>query len=79
MFIKTKQIKVAFNLTFLEILRIFLEKQLLIKFNEIKHFNIAKTPKYDEYECEIASLVYKFFDKRFLVVVLTVKLCQTMN
>ena len=29
-----------------------------------KAFNIAKYPKYDEYQRGLASMVYKFFDKR---------------
>ena len=28
-----------------------------------KAFNIAKDPKY-EYQCGVASMVYKFFDKK---------------
>ena len=28
-----------------------------------KAFNIAKNPKYDGYQRELASMVYKFFDK----------------
>ena len=28
-----------------------------------KTFNIAKNQKYDEYQCGLASMVYKFFDK----------------
>ena len=27
-----------------------------------KAFNIAKNPKYDGYQCGLASMVYKFFD-----------------
>ena len=27
-------------------------------------FNIAKDPKYDGYQCRLASMVYKFFDKK---------------
>ena len=27
-------------------------------------FNIAKDPKYDGYQRELASMVYKFFDKK---------------
>ena len=30
-----------------------------------KAFNIAKTPKYDRYQRGIASMIYKFFDKKF--------------
>ena len=29
-----------------------------------KAFNIAETPKYDDYKCELASMVYNFFDKK---------------
>ena len=29
-----------------------------------KAFNIAKTPKYDWYQKGLASMVYKFFDKK---------------
>ena len=29
-----------------------------------KTFNIAKNPKYDGYQRGLASMVYKFFDKR---------------
>ena len=29
-----------------------------------KAFNIAKTPKYGDYKCELASMVYNFFDKK---------------
>ena len=29
-----------------------------------KAFNIAKNPKYDSYQRGLASMVYKFFDKR---------------
>ena len=28
-----------------------------------KAFNIAKNPKYDGYQCRLASMVYNFFDK----------------
>ena len=29
-----------------------------------KAFNIAKNPKHDKYQCKVASLVHKFFDKK---------------
>ena len=29
-----------------------------------KAFSIAKNPKYDEYQRDLASMVYKYFDKR---------------
>ena len=34
------------------------------KIEKDKAFNIAKNPKYDGYHRGIASMVYKFFDKR---------------
>ena len=34
------------------------------KFLTDKTFNIAKDPKYDEYQRRLASMVYKFFDKK---------------
>ena len=35
------------------------------KFLRNKAFNIAKNPKYDGYQIGLASMVYKFFDKKF--------------
>ena len=29
-----------------------------------KTFNIAKNPKYEGYQCRLASMVYKIFDKK---------------
>ena len=29
-----------------------------------KAFNIAKNPKYDGYQRDLASMIYKFFDKK---------------
>ena len=29
-----------------------------------KAFNIAKNPHHDGYQCRLASMVYKFFDKK---------------
>ena len=37
-----------------------------------KAFNIAKDPKYYGYERGLASIVYKLFDKKFLVVVIKI-------
>ena len=34
------------------------------KIEKDKAFNIAENPKYDGYQRGIASMVYKFFDKR---------------
>ena len=42
-----------------------------------KAFNIAKDPKYDGYQRGLASVVYKFFDKKLQAVVLN--LCCKIN
>ena len=50
-------------------------------------FDIAKNQKYDKYHRGLASMVYKFFNKKstlltvnlLLVVVLKMKTCQTKN
>ena len=39
-----------------------------------KAFNIAKNPKYDGYQRGLASMVYKCFDKKLLVVILKMKI-----
>ena len=39
-----------------------------------KAFNIAKNPEYDGYQRGLASMVYKFFDKKPLVVVVWLSL-----
>ena len=42
----------------MEILRIYLEEQFSLT------FNITKNPEYDEYQKGLASMAYKFFDKK---------------
>ena len=44
-----------------------------------KAFNIAKDPKYDGYQGGLAWTVYKFFDKKLLVVVLKMKIFLIKN
>ena len=44
-----------------------------------KAFNIVEKQKYDEYQTSLASMVYKFFDKKLLVFLLKMKICQTKN
>ena len=44
-----------------------------------KVFNIAENPKYDGYQCGLASMVYICFDKKLLVVILKRRIFQTMN
>ena len=46
----------------MDILRIYLEEQLLINYWFIKHLN----PKYNRYQCLLASMVYKFLHKKSL-------------
>ena len=50
----------------MEILKIQQKKKKTTfdKFLRDKAFNIAKNPKYDGYQRELASMVYKFFDKK---------------
>ena len=43
-----------------------------------KAFNIAKNPKYDEYQRGLASMVYKCFDKK-IVVLLIMRLNKIYN
>ena len=44
-----------------------------------KAFNIAKSPEYDGYQRGLASVVYKFFNKKLLVVLLKMKLRRAIN
>ena len=44
-----------------------------------KTFNITKNPEYDGYQKGIASMVYKFFDKKPEVAVLIMKLNKINN
>ena len=45
-----------------------------------KAFNIAKNPKFDGYQRGLASMVYKVFNKKkIILVLLKVKLCITKN
>ena len=45
------------------------KEQLLIKFWTIKHLILIKINKYDGYQKSLASMVYKFFNKKLLAVV----------
>ena len=47
----------------MEILKILLEEQLLIKYCVIKHLILLNT-KCDGYQRRLASMVYKFFDNK---------------
>ena len=51
-------------LCFMEILKIYLEEQPLIKYCVIKYLKyIAKNRKYDEHQRGHASMIYKLFGK----------------
>ena len=41
-----------------------------------KAFNISKNKKYYDYQCGIASMLYKFFDKKPLEVLLKMRICR---
>ena len=47
----------------MEILKIYREKQLLIKLLRNKAFNITKIPQFNEYQRGLDLKVYMFFDK----------------
>ena len=44
-----------------------------------KAFDIAKNTKYDGYQRGLGSMVYKYFDKKLLVEVLKIRICQTSS
>ena len=44
-----------------------------------KTFNIAKNPKYDGYQKGLASMVYRFFGKNAVVVLLNMKPFKIKN
>ena len=48
----------------MEILKILQKRTAADKILRNKAFNIAKDPKYDGYQGGLASMVYKFFDKK---------------
>ena len=55
---------------FIEILKIQLEEQLLIK-------HVAKDPRYNGYQRGLAAMVYKCIGKKRLVAVLKIRTFQT--
>ena len=46
------------------IVKILQKETVADKILRNKAFNIAKSPKYDRYQRGLASMVYKFFDKK---------------
>ena len=63
-FIKMNQIKLVFNMTWLMEILDLTRRTVSDKILRDKAFNIAKNPKYDRYQRGLASMVYKFFDKK---------------
>ena len=49
---------------FMEILKIYLQEQFLIKYYVIKHLILPKTPTYDGQQRGLASMVSMLFDKK---------------
>ena len=62
-FTKMKLIKLVFNMIWL-IFKDFARRTASDKVLRDKAFNIAKNPKYDGYQGGLASMIYKFFDKK---------------
>ena len=54
-------------------------RTLADKLLRVKGLNIVKDPKVDGYQRGFASMVYKVFDKKLLVVVLKVKIFLIKN
>ena len=58
-------IKLVFNMIWLmEILKIFKKRTQSDKVLEDKDFKIVSDPKYDGYQRGLASIVFKFFNKK---------------
>ena len=49
------------------------------KILRVKGFNTAKNPKYDAYQLGLASMLYNVFDKKLLIVLLKLGICQSSN
>ena len=45
----------------------------------MKHLILIENPKHDGSQRCLASMVYKFFDKKLLVVLFKMQICQTKN
>ena len=61
-FTKTNLIKLDFNMIWLKDLS---RRTASDKVLRDQAFNVAKNAKYDEYQRGLASMVYRFFDKKF--------------
>ena len=69
-FTKMNLVRLVFNIIWLMAFKDLAKRTVSDKFLRDKAFNIAKNPKYDGYKRRLASMVYKFFDKKRHVVVL---------
>ena len=63
-FIEMNLIKLAFSMIWLMVNRRIQEKTQSDKVLRDKAFKVARDPKYDGYQRGLASMVYKFFDKK---------------
>ena len=72
-FTKMNLVRLVFNIIWLMAFKDLAKRTVSDKFSRDKAFNIAKNPKYDGYKRRLASMVYKFFDKKRHVVVLISK------
>ena len=62
--IKINQIKLAFNMTWLIEVLMILERMASDKVLRDKTLKLFKNPKYDRYQCRLASIAYKFLEKK---------------
>ena len=63
-FTKMNLVRLVFNIIWLMAFKDLAKRTVSDKFLRDKAFNIAKNPKYDGYQRGLASMVYKFFDKK---------------
>ena len=64
-FTKMNLIRLVFSMAWLmEILKNLARRTVSDKMLRDKAFNIAKNPKYDEYQRGLGSMFYNFFDKK---------------
>ena len=77
-FTKMNLVRLVFNIIWLMAFKDLAKRTVSDKFSRDKAFNIAKNPKYDGYKRRLASMVYKFFDKKRHVVVL-ISMQKTRN
>ena len=79
-FIETKQMRIVFNtIWILEVLKIYLEEQLLIKYHVIKHSILLKIQNMREIIVDLLQWFTNFLIKTLQVVILKVKQSKTKN